>query len=75
MHLAAAPASASGAAKGSRKRATRTVTDTAAERHYAADLAAGKLPSQRRIQSDLHVGQERAKASRSTCPARYVAVR
>jgi hypothetical protein len=30
------------------------------EQHFAADLAAGKLPSARRIQRELHVGQERA---------------
>jgi hypothetical protein len=28
---------------------------------YAADLAAGKVPSQRQIRADLKVGQEKAK--------------
>jgi hypothetical protein len=36
-------------------------TPTPAE-FYAADLAAGRLPSIRQVKADLHVGQERAKA-------------
>jgi hypothetical protein len=36
------------------------VTNTAAEEHFAADLAAGTLPSIRRIKSEMGVGQERA---------------
>jgi hypothetical protein len=41
------------------------VTETDAEIHYAPDLAAGSIPSQRRIRADLHVGQDRARALRS----------
>jgi hypothetical protein len=41
------------------------VTDTDAALHYAADLAAGDIPSQRRIRADLHVGQDRAREIRS----------
>lgn len=44
------------------RRGRRPVTEASAERYYADAIAAGKLPSKRRIQSDLHVGQERAKA-------------
>jgi hypothetical protein len=36
------------------------VTDEAAEMHFAAELADGQVPSQRRIKSELHVGQDRA---------------
>lgn len=32
----------------------------AAEMHFAADLAAGRVPSQRAIKAELHVGQTRA---------------
>ena len=39
---------------------TRAVTDEAAEVHFAADLAAGRVPSARRIKTGLHVGQDRA---------------
>ena len=39
---------------------TRTVTDEAAEMHFAADLAAGRIPSARQIKTGLHVGQDRA---------------
>ena len=39
---------------------TRAVTDEAAEMHFAADLAAGRVPSARRIKTGLHVGQDRA---------------
>ena len=38
----------------------RTVTAEAAEVHFAADLADGRVPSARRIKADLHVGQARA---------------
>ena len=38
----------------------RTVTDEAAEMHFATDLAAGRIPSARRIKTGLHVGQDRA---------------
>ena len=41
------------------------VTDAAAEVHFAADLAAGELPSVRRIKAELHVGQDRAQAIRA----------
>jgi hypothetical protein len=36
------------------------VTAEAAEVHFAADLADGRVPSARRIKADLHVGQPRA---------------
>lgn len=36
------------------------VTDESAEMHFAAELADGKAPSQRRIKAELHVGQDRA---------------
>jgi hypothetical protein len=39
---------------------TQTVTDEAAEMHFAADLAAGRVPSARQIKAGLHVGQDRA---------------
>jgi len=38
----------------------RGVTAEAAEVHFAADLADGRVPSARRIKADLHVGQDRA---------------
>ena len=41
------------------------VTETDAELHYAPDLAAGAIPSQRRIRADLRVGQNRARALRT----------
>ena len=36
------------------------MTAEAAEVHFAADLAAGRVPSARRIKAELHVGQDRA---------------
>jgi hypothetical protein len=36
------------------------VTADAAEVHFAADLASGRVPSARRIKAELHVGQPRA---------------
>jgi hypothetical protein len=36
------------------------VTDQAAEVHFGADLAEGRVPSARRIKAGLHVGQARA---------------
>jgi hypothetical protein len=36
------------------------VSHESAEAHFAAVLAAGQVPSQRRIKSELHVGQDRA---------------
>lgn len=47
-----------------RSRSRKPVTDTQAEMHFAADLAAARVPSVRRIQRELHVGQPRAKALR-----------
>jgi hypothetical protein len=47
-----------------RNRNRKPVTDTAAEMHFAADLAAAQVPSVRRIQRELHVGQPRAKELR-----------
>jgi hypothetical protein len=38
----------------------RVVTGEAAEAHFAADLAAGQVPSIRRIRRELHTGQDRA---------------
>ena len=38
----------------------RSVTSEAAEVHFAADLAEGRVPSARRIKAELHVGQARA---------------
>jgi len=38
----------------------RGVTTEAAEVHFAADLADGRVPSARRIKAELHVGQGRA---------------
>jgi hypothetical protein len=40
---------------------TRSATDADAVQHYASELAEGRTPSQRRIRSDLHVGQDRAR--------------
>jgi hypothetical protein len=68
-----APASRTRSASGTRTR-TRTpgapgshagahpgaVTEESAEVHFAAELAAGQVPSQRRIKAELHVGQDRA---------------
>jgi hypothetical protein len=36
------------------------VDDQAAEVHFAAELAAGRVPSARQIKKELHVGQDRA---------------
>ena len=49
VHPAPAPGRSSGA-----------VSDEAAEMHFAAELADGTVPSQRRIKAELHVGQDRA---------------
>ena len=38
----------------------QSVTSEAAEVHFAADLAEGRVPSARRIKAELHVGQDRA---------------
>jgi hypothetical protein len=38
----------------------QTITSEAAEVHFAADLAEGRVPSARRIKAELHVGQARA---------------
>jgi hypothetical protein len=37
--------------------------------HFAADLAAAQVPSVRRVQRELHVGQPRAKALRDQMQA------
>jgi hypothetical protein len=67
-HPAGAPGSGSRAHSGRTRNGTRQrtqgATDTDAEVHFAADLAAGELPPVRRIQRELHVGQERARALR-----------
>jgi hypothetical protein len=44
---------------GTRSRA-RPVTNDAAEVHFAAGLAEGRVPSARRIKTELRVGQDRA---------------
>jgi hypothetical protein len=44
---------------GARTRA-RPVTNEAAEVHFAADLAEGRVPSARRIKTELRTGQDRA---------------
>ncbi|MGH3158860.1 MAG: hypothetical protein ACRDNF_20130, partial [Streptosporangiaceae bacterium] len=41
------------------------VSDADAEVHFAADLAASEVPSARRIQKELHVGQDRASVLRA----------
>jgi len=41
-------------------RAPGAVTGEAAEVHFAADLAEGRVPSARQIKKELHVGQDRA---------------
>jgi hypothetical protein len=38
----------------------QAITSEAAEVHFAADLAEGRVPSARRIKADLHLGQARA---------------
>jgi hypothetical protein len=43
-----------------RDRTRGAVTDQDAEVHFAADLADGRVPSARRIKTELHVGQARA---------------
>ena len=69
-HLRALPASAPapGRTRTRRKPVHRTsgrtrgaVTGESAEVHFAADLADGQVPSVRRIKSELHVGQDRAR--------------
>jgi hypothetical protein len=59
--LPAVPRTRTRSASGSRR---RPLTDDAAEVHFAADLAAGQVPSVRRIQRELHTGQERARKIR-----------
>lgn len=44
------------------KSAVKKIRTPAPAEFYAADLAAGRLPSIRQVKADLHVGQERAKA-------------
>lgn len=76
-HLAAAPLPSSagasrprprGASRGASaarsRRARKAVTADDAEMHFASSLAAGQAPSARRIQSELHVGQPRARQLR-----------
>ncbi len=53
------PAPHTPSAPGPRTR-IRAVTDEAAEMHFGTDLAAGRVPSARRIKAELHVGQDRA---------------
>ena len=52
------------AAATGRSRNRDAVTDADAEVHFAADLASGEVPSARRIQRELHVGQQRASTLR-----------
>jgi len=62
--LPAAPVSRTRTAVVNRNRNRKPVTDAAAEVHFTADLSAGQVPSVRRIQRELHVGQDRAQALR-----------
>jgi hypothetical protein len=67
-----APASRTrtGGAPASRTRPhTGAVTDESAEMHFAAELADGTVPSQRRIKAELHVGQDRAAQIRARLEA------
>jgi hypothetical protein len=55
-----APAPKSGRTRTRTRAPAPVVTAEAAEVHFAADLAEGRVPSARRIKADLHVGQARA---------------
>jgi hypothetical protein len=52
------------AGKRTQKTSHRRVTDSDAELYFAADLAAGKQISARRIQTEMHVGWDRARELR-----------
>ena len=56
-HTRSTPGAAGTPRTGSRAGAVST---QAAEVHFAADLAHGRVPSARRIKAELHVGQDRA---------------
>jgi hypothetical protein len=56
-------------ARPKRSRIRNAVTDADAEMHFAADLAEAQVPSVRRVQRELHVGQPRAKALRDQMQA------
>jgi hypothetical protein len=65
VHPAAAPAPAPASAprsapKRTRSRTRKAVTAEVAEVHFADDLAERRVPSARRIKSELHIGQPRA---------------
>jgi hypothetical protein len=51
------------------KSGVRRIKAPAPAMFYAAELAAGEVPSLRKIRADLHVGQERAKAIRGELEA------
>jgi hypothetical protein len=70
------PRSASRSAPAKRSRRTRkTVTADDAEMHFAGELAAGQVPSARRIGRELHVGQPRAQEIRDHLAALAPAVK
>jgi Protein of unknown function (DUF2637) len=60
LPAAPAPGGARGRTRTRTPHRTHGVTAEAAEVHFAADLAEGRVPSARRIKADLHVGQARA---------------
>jgi hypothetical protein len=55
------------------KPGVRQIKAPAPATFYAAELAAGELPSLRKIRADLHVGQERAKSIRGELEAAMTA--
>jgi len=55
------------------KPGVRRIKAPAPAMFYAAELAAGELPSLRKIRADLHVGQERAKSIRCELEAAMTA--
>jgi hypothetical protein len=61
VHPSGAPARPrKSAPKAARNRVRKPVVAEAAEVHFAADLAEGRVPSARRIKTELHLGQARA---------------
>lgn len=63
-HPVPAPKPDYGRTRAAPRKRTRTapVTDAGAALRYATELAAGRIPSLRRIRADLRVGQVRAQA-------------
>jgi hypothetical protein len=58
----AAESTARTARRAARKAPVRKIKAPVPADFYAADLAAGRLPSIRQVKADLHVGEDRAKA-------------